>query len=146
MNHRLSQLFHSDKFRQFLRFGVIGCLSSALHYGIYYLLLFWTVANVAYIVGYLVSFIVNFLLTCSFTFRTKPTIKRFLGFAGSHAVNFGLHIILLNLLLFIGVHKLIAPVLVMSIAMLVQFTILRLIFKPHPTDFKEKDPTPHDRL
>ena len=134
MNHRLRLLLQRDKFQQFVRFGVIGCLSSALHYGIYYILLFWTGANIAYIVGYLVSFVVNYLLTCSFTFRTKPTVKRFLGFAGSHAINFGLHVVLLNLLLFIGVHELIAPVLVMGIAMLVQFTILRFVFKPHPSD------------
>ena len=92
------------------------------------LMLLYANENIAYVTGYIVSFIGNFFLTCYFTFRTKPTIKRFLGFSGSHAVNFGLHVVLFNIMLQLGVHRLIAPILVMGIAMLVQFTILRFVF------------------
>ena len=118
----------SERFWQFVRFVVNGCLSSGVHYGVYCLMLLWANENIAYVTGYIVSFIGNFFLTCYFTFRTKPTIKRFLGFSGSHAVNFGLHVVLFNVMLQLGVHRLIAPVLVMGIAMLVQFTILRFVF------------------
>jgi putative flippase GtrA len=91
-------------------------------------LLFCTVANVAYITGYLVSFVSNFFLTSYFTFRTKPTLKRFIGFSGSHAINFGLHVVLFNIFLWLGVHQLVIPLLVIGIAMMVQFFILRLVF------------------
>ena len=90
---KIRLLLHSAKFGQFVRFTLNGALSSAIHYGIYYVLLFCTVANVAYITGYLVSFVSNFFLTSYFTFRTKPTLKRFIGFSGSHAINFGLHVV-----------------------------------------------------
>ena len=121
-------MLHSAKFGQFVRFVLNGVLSSAIHYGIYYVLLFWTIANIAYITGYLVSFVSNFFLTSYFTFRTKPTLKRFIGFSGSHALNFGLHVVLFNIFLWLGVHELIIPLLVIGIAMMVQFFILRLVF------------------
>jgi putative flippase GtrA len=116
------------RIRQFLRFGVVGVLSSALHYGIYYLLLFITAAAIAYAAGYVISFICNYCLTNYYTFQTQPSWKHFLGFAGSHAVNFGLHMVLFSLFLWIGMHKLLIPIVVMGIAMLVQFTILRWVF------------------
>lgn len=125
---KIGLLLHSAKFGQFLRFVLNGVLSSAIHYGIYYVLLFWTIANIAYITGYLVSFVSNFFLTSYFTFRTKPTLKRFIGFSGSHALNFGLHVVLFNIFLWLGVHELIIPLLVIGIAMMVQFFILRLVF------------------
>jgi len=84
--------------------------------------------NIAYTAGYLISFIYNFIATNYFTFHTSPTWKNFIGFAGSHGVNYFLHIILFNIFLWIGVHHLIAPPLVMLVAMLVQFTILHFVF------------------
>ena len=125
---KIGLLLHSAKFGQFVRFVLNGVLSSAIHYGIYYVLLFWTIANIAYITGYLVSFVSNFFLTSYFTFRTKPTLKRFIGFSGSHALNFGLHVVLFNIFLWLGVHELIIPLLVIGIAMMVQFFILRFVF------------------
>jgi len=132
VKHRIHKMLQSTKFWQFVRFAVNGCLSSAIHYGIYCLLLLWVNENVAYVTGYIVSFISNFFLTSYFTFRTKPTLKRFIGFSGSHAVNFGLHIVLFNVTLQLGVHRLIAPFIVMGIAMIVQFTILRFVFRTKP--------------
>lgn len=114
---------------QFVRFVLNGGLSSAIHYLIYLLLLCVTTANAAYITGYLVSFVSNFFLTSYFTFRIRPTVKRFIGFAGSHAVNFALHVVLFNIFLWLGVDKFIIPLLVMAIAMMIQFFILRLVFR-----------------
>lgn len=131
-SEKIEKLLHSTKFWQFVRFALNGGLSSAIHYGIYYLLLYFTIANVAYITGYVISFVSNFFLTNYFTFRTKPTFKRFIGFSGSHAFNFGLHIGLFNLFLWLGVHELIIPLLVMSIAMVTQFFILRFVFVRNP--------------
>ena len=127
-NQKVNELLHSEKFWQFVRFALNGGLSSAVHYAIYYVLLFWTSANAAYITGYVVSFIGNFFLTNYFTFRTTPTLKRFIGFCGSHAVNFGLHVVLFNVLLLLGVHRLIIPLFVIGISMVVQFILLRWVF------------------
>lgn len=120
---------NNTKLMQFVRFFLNGCLSSAIHYVVYYLILSLTdIANLSYISGYIISFVGNFFLTCYFTFRTPPTIKHFIGFSGSHAINFVLHMILFNFFLWVGINRLIIPILVMGIAMLIQFTILRYIF------------------
>lgn len=118
-----------EKLRSFVRFCIVGTGAAAVHYGIYYLLQ-WLGVNlsVAYTVGYVVSFCGNFIATNLFTFRTRPTWKNFLGFAGSHGINYLLHIVLFNFFLWLGVHRLIAPPLVMLVAMLVQYTILHFVF------------------
>lgn len=118
----------SDKACQFVRFCIIGTCAAAVHYGIYFLLQLWIDVNVAYTAGYVISFVGNFYATNYFTFHTMPTWRNFTGFAGSHAVNYVLHIVLFNLFLWMGIHRLIAPPLVMLVAMLVQFTILRFVF------------------
>ena len=130
MNKReLREMLQGEKVGQFVRFAINGLLSSGIHYGIYYVLLHHIPANIAYIVGYLVSFISNFFLTCYFTFRTPPTLKRFAGFCASHALNFALHVVLFHVFLWMGVHPLVIPLLVIAIAMLVQFAVLRFFFK-----------------
>ena len=113
---------------QFIRFCINGVIAAAIHYGVYFLLQLWIDVNIAYTAGYLISFVYNFIATNYFTFHTKPTWKNFVGFAGSHGVNYFLHIILFNVFLWLGVHRLIAPPLVMLVAMSVQFTILRFVF------------------
>ena len=54
--------------------------------------------NIAYTIGYVTSFICNFFLTSYFTFRSNPSLKRALGFGGSHLVNYLIHMGLFKLL------------------------------------------------
>ena len=49
-------------FATFVRFGLVGVLATALHYGLYYLLHFIMGANAAFTVGYLLGFVANFYL------------------------------------------------------------------------------------
>jgi putative flippase GtrA len=115
---------------QFIRFCIVGTLAAGIHYGIYYVLLRVGAGhNLAYATGYIISFVCNFIATSYFTFRSSPSWGRFAGFAGSHAVNFLLHMTLLNVFLWIGMHELIAPIAVMLVAMLVQYAILNLVFR-----------------
>ena len=115
---------------QFIRFCIVGTVAAGIHYGIYYVLLRVGAGhNLAYATGYILAFICNFIATSYFTFRSSPSWGRFVGFAGSHAVNFLLHMTLLNVFLWIGMHELIAPIAVMLVAMLVQYAILNLVFR-----------------
>jgi len=129
----------ATKLPSFIRFCIVGALAAAMHYGIYYLLLqVHCPVNPAYIAGYLLSFVANYFATCYFTFRSHPSWTHFAGFAGSHAINFVLHIFLLNFFLWLlpillhtskHFNELVAPILVMGVAMLVQYTILNWVFK-----------------
>lgn len=145
LRHIITSIKNGDKGKaQFLRFIINGCVAAGIHYGVYLLALIVidscfpgiiqymsrnNATSLAYVIGYIVSFAVNFYFTCVFTFRAAPTFKRFVGFSGSHAVNFLLHVVLFSVCMHIGVHPLIAPFVVMGIAMLVQFTILKFVFK-----------------
>ena len=121
---------NSKQIMQFMRFCIVGTLAAGIHYGIYYVLLrLGTGHNLAYATGYIISFVYNFIATSYFTFQSSPSWGRFVGFAGSHAVNFLLHMVLLNVFLWMGMHELIAPIVVMLVAMLVQYTILNFVFR-----------------
>ncbi len=114
---------------QFVRFILNGCLAAGVHYLVYFLCQLVIEVNVSYAIGYIVSFLLNFYTTNVFTFHTQPTWKNFIGFSGSHGVNFLLHIVLFKCCMLLGIHRLVAPIIVMGIAMLVQFTILKVVFK-----------------
>ncbi|WP_308743921.1 GtrA family protein [uncultured Bacteroides sp.] len=115
--------------REFVRFGVVGVIATVLHYGIYYCLKSVANVNVAYAVGYIISFIVNFYLTSYFTFGTSPSWKKLAGMGGAHLINFLLHMILLNIFLYLGISKTWAPIPVFAIVIPVNFLLVRFVFK-----------------
>lgn len=114
---------------EFIRFGIVGAVATALHYGLYYLLQKHLESNIAYTIGYVVSFIVNFYLTSYFTFGTKPSWVKLVGMGGAHATNYLLHIVLFNLFLYLGTPKVWAPLPVFAIAIPVNFLLVRFVFK-----------------
>ncbi len=113
---------------QLLRFALVGLFATALHYGIYLLLLNILSETIAYTIGYVISFVCNFALTCSFTFRKRASTKRGLGFGMAHLVNYILHVFLLNLFLWMGISNVYAPIPVFCIAIPVNFLLVRFVF------------------
>jgi len=130
------QLLDRSRFQELVRFGIVGILATAVHYGVYFLALNWFNATIAYSIGYLISFIGNFFLSNYFTFKTQPNVLRGIGFAISHAINYGVHIGLLNLFLWVGLPTLIAPFPVFLIAVPMNFLLVRkmLILNTKPKD------------
>ena len=114
---------------EFLRFAIVGVISTLLHYGIDILLMKCIPLNVSYTIGYIVGFFANFLLTNYFTFHTLPTKRNLIGMAGAHVINYFIHLFLLNFFLFIGFPPKYAPIPVYSIAVPVNFLIVRSVFK-----------------
>jgi len=125
----ISSIFPKYKLFEFIRFAAVGVIATGVHYGVYYLLQKYINVNIAYTTGYLVSFILNFYLTSYFTFRVKPSVKRLFGLGGAHLVNYLLHMLLLNLFLWIGLNKELAPIAVFAIAIPVNFLLVRFVFK-----------------
>lgn len=114
---------------EFIRFGIVGVIATAVHYGIYYILLNVINPNLAFTIGYLLSFFMNFWLSAKFTFKAEATAKRGVGFALSHLVNYGLQMIVLNVSLKLGVPETLAPVPVYLICIPVNFLLVRFVFK-----------------
>ncbi|MBQ7716311.1 MAG: GtrA family protein, partial [Prevotella sp.] len=94
---------------EILRFGIVGVVATLLHYVIYWILQHWINVNVAYTIGYFLSFIANYFLSAQFTFREKTTTRNGIGFAGAHLFNYLFQMVLLNIFLWLGVSKALAP-------------------------------------
>lgn len=117
------------RWQEVIRFCLVGGLATAVHYGIYLLLYLWMWTWLAYTIGYTLSFLMNYVLTNYFTFKTKPSVQNGVGFVISHAVNYGLHIGLLELFLWLGVSDVWAPIPVYCIVIPVNFLLVRFVFK-----------------
>lgn len=122
-------LFNRETFFEIVRFGIVGVVATVLHYGIYWLLNDLMNVNVAYTLGYFISFVVNYLLSARFTFRRKKSVKNGFGFGVAHVFNYLLQICLLNLFIWLGVSKSLAPVPVYCIAIPTNFLIVRFVFR-----------------
>jgi putative flippase GtrA len=95
---------------EFARFFVVGVGATLLHLAVYLLLNY--VFNLTeqdalgitftYAAGYAVSFVANYIVSLRWTFKTQGSVGKGLGFAFSHLVNAGMHLLLLNVFRAIG--------------------------------------------
>lgn len=128
------KLSSDSKCGQFVRFCLNGCLAVAIQYGVYWLLLqcydgagLWT--NVAYTISYMVSFCCNFIITSYWTFHSRPTWRRLVGFGSSHIVNFFVQLAFLNAYLYIGIPREWSALMAMGSAVPINFMMLRFVYK-----------------
>lgn len=117
---------------EILRFGVVGIIATAIHYGIYLLCQMVMPVNVAYTIGWIVSLGCNFYLSSRYTFRRDMSAYRAGGFVGSHVVNYLMHMGLLNLFLWVGVGQVYAPLLVYGIVIPINYLLVRFVFTKLP--------------
>ncbi len=122
-------LFKREIILEIVRFGIVGCIATVLHYGVYWLLHEAINVNVAYTIGYFVSFVANYLLSARFTFRKRKSVKNGFGFACAHLFNYVLQICLLNFFIWLGISASLAPVPVYCIAIPTNFLIVRFVFR-----------------
>lgn len=77
---------------EILRFAIVGGIATLIQYCVY--IVFVAAVGVpavpSTIISYAISFVFNFLLSSLFTFHTKPTAKKGLGFTLSHMINMGM--------------------------------------------------------
>ncbi len=119
------------------RYGIVGGISTAIHYGTY-LLLLWVIgktglnqtanANISYAGGYFVGFCFNYFLTTYFTFKTKASKKNATGFTVCHIINYLLEMGVLNLLLFWGLERSMAGLIVIVVAVPINFVMLKIAY------------------
>ncbi len=110
---------------EFVRFGVVGVVATAIHYGLYYLLQPHMNATVAYSIGYAVSFVLNYVLSSLFTFRVQLSAGKAVAFLGGHAVNYVVGVALLNIMLLAGVPRQWAPLPVFVMVVPINFLVVR---------------------
>lgn len=125
----MSGFLNRKNLGEVVRFGIVGVVATLLHYGIYLILSKWINLTIAYTIGYALSFIANFYLSNRFTFRTKASLKKGFGFGLSHALNYFLQIILLQLFIYLGVKAEYAPFPVYAIVIPINFLLVRFVLK-----------------
>ncbi|EJO5349482.1 YfhO family protein [Clostridium botulinum] len=78
-----------DKIFSFLRFGIIGIINT-VHYYIWYLLFLHI--NIPYVISHTIAFtlsmIGSYFLNCYFTFKTKPTLIKFIKYPLTTLANY----------------------------------------------------------
>lgn len=112
-----------------MRFIIVGTVVTAIQYGTYYLIMNRINVSVAWTIAYLISFICNFVMTTYFTFHVKPSKRKAVGFTLSHIVNWAFQTGFLNLFIYIGMSKAIAPIPMYMICMPVNFMLVRFFMK-----------------
>lgn len=131
ITHHISKIYHSAQFREVVRFGIVGCVATLIQYAIYYLFnqyIGWG-ATTSLTIGYAVSFVFNFFLSNYFTFRTKPTVKKGIGFGMSHAINYLLQIVFLNVYMWISIPEEFAPIPMFVTVIPINFLLVRFVLK-----------------
>lgn len=131
ITHYIGKVWHSTQFRELVRFGIVGCVATIIQYGIYYLFnqaIGWG-ATTSLTIGYAVSFVFNFFLSNYFTFRTKPTVKKGIGFGMSHGINYLLQIVFLNLYMWLGISEELAPIPMFLTVIPINFLLVRFVLK-----------------
>ena len=73
---------------QILAFGLVGVVNTATYYGFYLLFLEWLPYLAAHILAFALSMTGSFFLNARFTYRTRPTWRKFLLFPLTNATNF----------------------------------------------------------
>lgn len=118
-----------EKLGEVVRFGVVGVAAVLIQYGVYLLLVLFLNHNISMTLGYIISFIFNFIASTHYTFRVKANAKRGAGFALSHVINYFMQITMLNVFIWLGISKQIAPMPMFGICVPVNFLLVRFFLK-----------------
>lgn len=125
-----SQIIRSQSGKaQALRFMMVGGFATVLQLGVYTLLVELTPlsAEIATVASYIISFLFNFVMTSRFTFKSKSSAKKGLGFIASHAVNLGLQTLLVIVFKgLVGAQFALMPALIICVP--VNFMLVRFVF------------------
>lgn len=76
------------RWHQLVRFGMVGVANTIVYYGTYRILLVISPYLMSHLLAWSLSVVFSFFVNCRFTYRVKPTWRRFLAFPLGVATNF----------------------------------------------------------
>ncbi|EOR24569.1 HAD hydrolase, family IB [Clostridium sartagoforme AAU1] len=119
-----------DFILQFFRFAIVGIIATIISYSIYIILeKLGLQYNISYTLGYIISFCFNYIASTYFTFKTNVSAKKGAKFTFAHIFNYLLQMILLNIFIYLGISKTLAPIFVYCISIPINFLVVRLALK-----------------
>ncbi|MEV6330633.1 GtrA family protein [Streptomyces sp. NPDC051909] len=113
---------------QVVRFGLVGVVNTGTYYGLYLLLGLWAPYLAAHVLAFALSMVGSFFLTSYFTYRTRPTWKKFLLFPLTNAANFVITTVGVYVLVdLMDVDRTYAPLIAAAAAIPITFVVSRTI-------------------
>jgi len=113
-----------------LRFVVVGAINTGTYYGLYLLFHQWLPYLVAHVLAFAISMVGSFFLNTYWTYRTRPTWRKFLLFPISNATNFIVTTAGIYLLVELaGMNSRYAPLVASVGAIPITFVVMRRILK-----------------
>jgi putative flippase GtrA len=146
--------FHIGGFNlgRILRFAIVGVINTGTFYVLYLLFEKFLPYFAAYTVAFILAMIGSYFLNCYFTFKVKPTWKKFLLFPLSNAANYVITSVGLVVLVHaLNMNKTIAPLVAAAIAIpityvVVQYLLVDLHKKTAATDDEAAEHVEIDQL
>lgn len=122
----------SAKIKEFLRYTVVGCINTLIYYISY--LVFMNIFNFSYrisfVAGYVISIIFSYFLNTYFTYKEKPSLKKFLLFPLTYIPNFIIQYIGMILLVdHFNMNRKLAPIITAIVSTPITFFVMRYVIK-----------------
>ncbi|GGM47801.1 sugar transferase [Longimycelium tulufanense] len=123
----------TSRLARMFRFGLVGVLNTGVYFGLYLLLRLVVPYLVAHVLAFVLAMVGSYFLNCWFTFRIRPTLRKFLLFPLSNLTNFAVQTGGLYLLVdVIGMDERYAPLLAAAAAIPITFLVAQLILTDRP--------------
>ncbi|MFI1714293.1 GtrA family protein [Streptomyces litmocidini] len=128
---------------EIFRFALVGGVNTGTFFGCYLLLHPWMPYFAAYSLAFLLSMIGSFFLNTYFTYRTRPTWKKFALFPLTNVTNYLVQSVgLYALVTWAGMDDRIAPLVAAVVAIPFTYLISQRILVPQGTGRPASDPGP----
>ncbi|MGY1804745.1 GtrA family protein [Blastococcus sp. SYSU D00922] len=112
--------------RSAARFAIVGLVNTGVYYGSYLVLRAWMHYVAAHLVATVIAMVVSFFLNCLWTFRVRPTWRRFALWPLTNMVNYLLTTVgVVVLVEGLRVDQRLAPLLAAAAAIPVTFLLSR---------------------
>jgi putative flippase GtrA len=114
--------------RSAMKFGVVGVVNTGVYYGTYLALRLALPYFAAHLLALAVAMVASFFLNCYWTFRTRPTWRKFALFPLTNAVNYLMITVgVVVLVEWVGLDSRIAPLVAAIAAIPVTFVLSRRV-------------------
>ena len=117
---------------EFLKYAIVGCINTADYYLSYLIFMdiFKFSYKISFVMGYVVSIVGSYFLNTYFTYKQKPSVKKFLIFPLTYVPNFIIQYVGMILLVDrINMGRKVAPVITALVATPITFFVTKYVIK-----------------
>lgn len=117
---------------EFVKYAIVGCINTADYYLSYlvFMDIFKFAYRISFVLGYIVSILGSYFLNTYFTYKQKPSVKKFLIFPLTYIPNFIIQYLGIILLVDrLNMSSKVAPVITAIVATPITFFVMKYVIK-----------------